>query len=177
MEVNPIKFINPDVPVYVQFLENDEKKYFRGIIKKVNELTDDYVSCHVLYEDGEEVKEQYLYNKDFDNEDGDNPWKFDCNTLILLKYMIENNNEINGLKETISAFELIDDDDEYDEDDEDDEDEDEEEEEEEETKEPVPYQSIYESNLILYSSFVVNVTITVFLSLLSLKLAKDIGLY
>jgi hypothetical protein len=177
MEVNPIKFINPDVPVYVQFLENDERKYFRGIVKKVNELTEDYVNCHVIYEDGEEVKDQYLYNDCFDNEESDNPWKFDCNTSILLKYMIENNNEINELKETISAFELVDEVDEDDEDDEDDEEEEDEEEEEEEEEKLRQSKSIYDSNVLLYTSVAVNISITVFLSLLSLKFARDLGFY
>lgn len=102
-----VRFVDPENP--------DHLRWYCGVVKKVRyggDANGAYAECDVFYEDGEQVKEQRLYDDDF----GDELWKFDTPLSNLIKNMKD---EIEALEDEIENR-----DSDYDGDDSDDEDED-----------------------------------------------------
>ena len=103
MDIEPIYFLAPGIDINVKFLgDGDKETFYKGKIQRINSMGNDangtYVNCHIVYDDGEEVCDSYLYNKDFENKDSEDTWKYDSNMSLLIKYMVESNKEINSLK-------------------------------------------------------------------------------
>lgn len=106
MEIKPIFFVTPGVDVYVKYEnEDDELEYFKGKVEKINYFCEDekgsYVSCHIKYDNGDEVEDTLLYNCDFENPDSDESWKLATQISLLVKYIVSNNNELEYIKEQL----------------------------------------------------------------------------
>jgi len=99
-----VRFVDPDNP--------DHLRWYCGTVEKVRyggDANGAYAECDVLYEDGEQVKEQRLYDDDF----GDELWKFDTPLSNLIKAMRD---EIEALEEQYGIDPNYDSDDSEDED-------------------------------------------------------------
>lgn len=112
MDYEPVFFITQDIDLLIKFKNEDEYEYYKGNVKKINYFGRDqnggFINCHVVYDDGEEVEDEQLYNKDFENLESDATWKITTNTSLLIKYLVETNKEIKELKNKISIEPQID---------------------------------------------------------------------
>ena len=73
-----VRFVDPENP--------EHHRWYCGVVKTARYGTDvngSFAECDVLYEDGEMVKEQRLYDDDF----GDELWKFETPLSNLIKNM------------------------------------------------------------------------------------------
>jgi hypothetical protein len=110
MEIKPVYFITPNSEVQIKYKdEKDEYVYYSGLVKCVNNYGTDeigsYVNCSIDFDDGESVPESLLYNKDFENINSDETWKFKSNISLLVKYVVEHNKEMLRIFETESESE------------------------------------------------------------------------
>lgn len=106
MEIKPIFFVTPGVDVFVKYEnEEGELEYFKGKVEKINYFCEDehgsYVNCHVKYDNGDDVEDTNLYNKDFENPDSEEGWKLGAQISLVVKYLVSNNNELEYLKENL----------------------------------------------------------------------------
>ena len=100
-----VRFVDPENP--------DHHRWYCGIVKTVrygSDVNGSYAECDVLYEDGEKVNEQRFYDDDF----GDELWKFDTPLSNLIENM---KNEIEALQEEYGIDPDYDSDDDDDDDD------------------------------------------------------------
>jgi hypothetical protein len=106
VNIQPVKFIKAGTELEVRFLDEDDKlKWYKGVVQRVNHFGEDdygsYVSCSVLYEDGEKVSDACFYNKDFDEDNSLDSWRFAGNISLLISFMIKNTGEIQSLKDDL----------------------------------------------------------------------------
>lgn len=104
----PVRFIRPGTEVEARFIgENDRLEWYKGTVKRVNFFGDDnsgtFINCSVLYEDGELVEESVFYDKDFDQEDNLDSWRFDGTVTMLISYIRQHTSEIEELKEELQT--------------------------------------------------------------------------
>jgi hypothetical protein len=100
-----VRFVDPENP--------DQLRWYCGVVEKVRyggDANGAYAECDVLYEDGEKVQDQRLYDDDF----GDELWKFDTPLSNLIKAMKD---EIEALQEEYGIDPNYDPDDDDDDDD------------------------------------------------------------
>lgn len=104
VNIKPIKFIKKGVELEVRFIDNDDHKWYKGVVQKINNFGIDdrghYVNCVIVYDDGEIENEAIFYDVDFDG-DGLDSWKFVGNISILLSFIIKNTLEIQDLKDEL----------------------------------------------------------------------------
>jgi hypothetical protein len=106
MSTSVSRFITKDTQVEVLYVnpdDTDEMKWFCGIVKKAKHGEDEegrYAECDILYEDGERIYDQRLYDHDFGDgdpdADSDECWKFSSPLSELIKNL---RNEIKTLQE------------------------------------------------------------------------------
>lgn len=106
MEIKPIFFVTPGVDVFVKYEDDDgELEYFKGKVEKINYFCEDekgsYVSCHVKYDNGDEVDDTLLYNHDFENPDSEDAWKLGTQISLLIKYLVNTQNDLKYIKEQL----------------------------------------------------------------------------
>lgn len=107
--IRPTLFFKEGSNIEARFLGEDDEtlKWYKGVVTKINYYGQDvlgtYVSCHVLYEDGEDVPDSFFYDKDFNDDDNEESWRFEGNISTLIKYMVMNNKEINILKTQLAS--------------------------------------------------------------------------
>lgn len=106
VNIQPVKFIKGGTELEVRFLDEDDKlKWYKGVVQTVNHFGEDdygsYVSCSVLYEDGEKVPDACFYNKDFDEDNSLDSWRFAGNISLLISFMMKNTSEIQSLKDEL----------------------------------------------------------------------------
>jgi hypothetical protein len=97
-----VRFVDPENP--------DHLRWYCGVVEKVRyggDANGAYAECDVFYEDGELVKEQRLYDDDF----GDELWKFDTPLSNLIKAMKDEIEALQEENETDSNYDPDDDDD------------------------------------------------------------------
>ncbi len=106
MNIRPTSFIQPNTEVLVKFKnDQDEYEYFKGVVVKILQSGENYVICHIRYEDGEDVPESVLYDGDFEEPQHEDTWKFASDMSLVIKYMIKNQQELNMYKDIVEKLE------------------------------------------------------------------------
>lgn len=104
--IQPTKFVRIGSIIDVRFVDGNDIRWYRGEVKEIHDITPssnhhgNYVTCSVLYEDGDFHSDTELYDKDFENEDSLDAWRFafqEWNELIQVlqdhEYIIHNNGQ------------------------------------------------------------------------------------
>jgi len=80
--IQPTKFVRIGSIIDVRFVDGNDVRWYRGEVKEIHDTTPssnhhgNFVTCSVLYEDGDFHPDTELYDKDFENEDSLDAWCF-----------------------------------------------------------------------------------------------------
>lgn len=103
--VSPTSFLREGSEVEVRFVDGERTTWYRGVIKKIDPTAwsgkyGDYVMCDVLYEDGDYLTDTELYDKDFNDTESLDAWRFargEWNEVV--QTLLNNREEIGKLKQ------------------------------------------------------------------------------
>jgi hypothetical protein len=80
--MRPTLHIQPNTDILVKFKnDDDEDEFYKGTVTEIHDLGDTHIVCHIKYEDGEEVPDSVLYDKDYEQLDTEDTWKFVRNPM------------------------------------------------------------------------------------------------
>jgi hypothetical protein len=102
--MKPTDFIEENSKVKSRFGEDVDIKWFSGIVAEINSRGEDedgtFVSCAIVYEDGEIVEDTLFYDNDFETE-LPGSWKLDNENSKIVKAIYDNSIEIKELNSLI----------------------------------------------------------------------------
>ena len=106
----PSSFLCKDEILEVRFLDEENRlKWYKGTVIHVDHYGYDedgpYVECEMMYEDDEHVPDTRFYDKDFNDTDNLNAWRFASNLTKLLENIDNVHKEVESLKERLDLLE------------------------------------------------------------------------
>lgn len=99
--MKPSDFVEENTKILARFTED---KWSTGIVAEIKERGTDlygsYIQCAIVYEDGELIEDEILYDNSFE-EESDDGWKLETENSKLIKYIYEHEIKLEFLKEAI----------------------------------------------------------------------------
>ena len=99
----PSSFVYKDEILEVRFLDaENHMNWYKGTVIHVDHYGYDeegpYVECEIMYDDGEHAPDTRLYDKDFNDADNLNAWRFASNLSKLIESMENVHKELESVK-------------------------------------------------------------------------------
>lgn len=101
--IQPSTFVCPGEKIEAIFLDNDQKKWYKGTVVKVHKHREDkyghFAECRIEYDDGEVVDDARFYDCDFNDSESSDAWRFSPTLTRVIEALDETKREIQDMKD------------------------------------------------------------------------------